>query len=1125
MERSTDTAYIGNYSLKVTSIETPGNKGVYGESVTVKPGETITLSAYVKATGTPVRMGYHCNNYEGYSFITHGELHQPTGEWERIEVTYTNNTAVTLKMAPYLFCPGTGTAYMDCMQAEIAPTPSRYNLLQNGDFTAIGYWSTSAGRTSLATGEATAAPHLNSYTYKFTGTSTAANTISQTVQVSGSEGDTFILAGWAKGDSVPLTEENRKFGLRLKFNYTDGTTSESDVSFNPATGSENKWQFASMPAVAKKAYSSVTVYLEYSYNANTAYFDGIQLFKEEFVSSYTYDEETGNVISVIDLQKQETKYEYDTDNNLTKIIQNDKAKVTYDYDDYHNVKTATTYEGIVYEFVYDTYGNNTSVSIDNSGTKITSTAAYTTDGNRLVSTTDALGKTTTYSYNADTNVLEWVQYPNDTAATRTEYTYDTMYRLATSVADIDEDTTLSASYTYGNDLLTQITTGSTTYAFSYNGFSQRTGISIGSRNLATYTYTDNKDRYLSRLDYGNADSVQYTYDDLGRVILETYEDGSTVAYAYDNNGALATVTDSETGIKTTYYYDFTDRLMKYVESGTNYSHSVGYAYDTLNNLTKLVETINGVKHTTSYTYDEDNRVTSYNADNVGGVIQYDDYGRVTRILNTSHYVIKDFSYYTNATRVSQIKINAGQYSHKLDYMYDDNGNITAQYDYETGLTTYTYDSANQLTGEYNSAAGKQWYWTYDDAGNILTRKEYISGTLTGTVTYGYTDSAWGDLLTSYDGKTITYDAIGNPLTYGTQMFTWKQGRQLATLNDGTTTWTYTYDANGLRKSRSNGTATYTYVYNGGKLTQMTKGTDTLYFTYDAFGTPWTVRWNGTVYNYVTNLQGDIIAIVNTSNVAVVEYVYDAWGNVLSISGTMATTLGALNPLRYRGYVYDHETEFYYLQSRYYNPEWGRFINADALVSTGQGIIGNNMFAYCGNNPVNREDPTGHAFVQMCINFDGVPNVMGSSMWGGCGSGGVAYAAGAASSSSSVNLTAEKKAVKKFLNNVGEGIVSAAEACWEGIVSAAETCWNAYMFSYNMQQNAQLQQAQMNIDMFDSPEDIEHSIDVIEATVGFSIASYEVAAIIISPTPLSAKAVIIAVGGLVWGIRGLCRVFQ
>ena len=113
------------------------------------------------------------------------------------------------------------------------------------------------------------------------------------------------------------------------------------------------------------------------------------------------------------------------------------------------------------------------------------------------------------------------------------------------------------------------------------------------------------------------------------------------------------------------------------------------------------------------------------------------------------------------------------------------------------------------------------------------------------------------------------------------------------------------------------------------------------------------------YYYVQNLQGDVIALVDSANGnTVVTYTYDAWGNVLSVGGSMAETLGKLNPFRYRGYVYDNETKLYYLQSRYYDPEIGRFINADAFASTGQGILGNNMFAYCNNNPVNYKDPNG-----------------------------------------------------------------------------------------------------------------------------------------------------------------------
>ena len=214
------------------------------------------------------------------------------------------------------------------------------------------------------------------------------------------------------------------------------------------------------------------------------------------------------------------------------------------------------------------------------------------------------------------------------------------------------------------------------------------------------------------------------------------------------------------------------------------------------------------------------------------------------------------------------------------------------------------------------------------------------------------------MLTAYDGVALSYDAIGNLTDDGIWDYTWEHGRELASMSNGTTTWTYTYDVNGMRTSRTNSTTTYTYVYNGSNLTQMTVGNDTLYFVYDAAGTPVVVVWNGTPYNYVTTLQGDVQLIMTLDGEIAVSYDYDAWGNIVQTGGTLADTLGVLNPLRYRGYVYDTETGLYYLQTRYYNPKWGRFINADVFVSTGQGLLGNNMFAYCRNNPVNRIDISG-----------------------------------------------------------------------------------------------------------------------------------------------------------------------
>ena len=238
-----------------------------------------------------------------------------------------------------------------------------------------------------------------------------------------------------------------------------------------------------------------------------------------------------------------------------------------------------------------------------------------------------------------------------------------------------------------------------------------------------------------------------------------------------------------------------------------------------------------------------------------------------------------------------------------------------------------------------------------------------------TNSYTYGNSNWKDQLTAYNGQSITYDQIGNPLTYnnGTAWtFTWEHGRQLATMTSGTTTWTNTYNSDGLRTSRTNGTITYNYYYEGSQLTEVTGSNGNIWIFYDG-NRPVIIKYGDTAtYHYELNLQGDVIAILDSSGNRVVEYTYDAWGNILSISGSKKDDLGQANPLRYRGYVYDPETGMYYCQSRYYDPEIGRWLNADGFTSTGQSFTGNNMFAYCGNNPISRSDMAGNLWLSVLI---------------------------------------------------------------------------------------------------------------------------------------------------------------
>ena len=654
-EITTAEAYMGNKSLKITASEAGRSVNAYYQ-YTLPANTSCTFSAYVK-TDSAASVCLGIGSLE--SIYATSEVLSAGSDWTRLQVTYTNDSDAAVDAFPLFISDAAGTAYMDCAQLEWTVTASRYNLIQNGDFGNNLFWSSSAGRTTV---QQAATAQLDQNVYQMIGDPSGAQSVSQTVQVSGGECDTFVLSGWAKGDSVPL-RDNRQFAIIGKFLYTDDTTSDPFVAqFNPDADSSINWQYVAQVMVAQKDYSSIQVEIAYNYNANTVYFDGIQLFREEFGNSYTYDE-NGNVISVVDLQKQLTTYEYDENGNLEMVKQvigdTTVTKMIYDYDSYHNVTRATSAEGLVYEFTYDQWGNNTSVSISNGDNKVTSSATYSDDGNFLVSTTDALAKVTQYGYNRDTNVLEWVQYPEDTEATRTEYSYDTMYRLASVAADVDSGYSLDATYTYTEDLLTSLETNSTTYHFGYGPFSQTGTIQVGDRTLASYTYTDTQDRYLEMLTYGNEDYVRYVYDDYGRVIQEIYEDGDTVTYSYNNSGALATVTDSATGITTTYYYDFTDRLMKYVESGTDHYHSVGYQYDSLNNLTMLVETINGVEHTTGYTYDEDNRVATVTQDGQTESFTYDALGRlIASIFNLGEIEsTRSYTYNPNSSQIAELDIN------------------------------------------------------------------------------------------------------------------------------------------------------------------------------------------------------------------------------------------------------------------------------------------------------------------------------------------------------------------------------------------------------------------------------------------------------------------------------------
>ena len=995
----TSTGYIGSKSLAISRTSSSGTIRVDSTQTAYCPANSsYTLSAYVKTTGmSGGGLGAQLVLMSSGNVIASSAPITTNTDWTRVEVTYTNTTGSDISDLTAGMRNGTsGTAYFDCVQLEASANASRYNLVDNGDFSynsSLG-WNKNSACTS-ADGSSSnyyRAPALNDSCLKLVGAAEKDKQVSQTITVSGSEGDVFSVAGWALGDSAPIANDsNRRFAISAKFNYTNGTSDATLIAFNPNAIGFVNWQYVADRIVAKKAYKSITISLLYSYNVNEVYFDGIQLFKEEFGHSYVYDS-SGNVTSVTDLQKKATTYEYSS-NNLTKMTLPSGASQTYTYDNYHNVLSATSPEGVVSNFTYDSYGNNTKVTVGGGTKKITSSATYTSNGDQLATVTDALGQVTAYGYDTQTGILNWTQAPGETTATRTNYSHDSRYRT-TSVAKGSS----AVNYTYNSDLLAAISSASgTDYTFTYGAFDLVNSVKIGSRALISHTYSNDSSHWLTRSDYGNGDYITYSYDRYGRTSTIGYEDNAeAVKYTYDNNGNLGILTDNISGRKTKYLYDFQDRLMGYEERSVDHSNTVKWGYDDKNNLSSQTQTLNGTSYTTNYSYDNDNRLKQTTTGGKSANYTYDVYSRMTGITAKSGsstvvstgITYKDPSSTTTSTQVYKWTVGGTTYT----YTYDARGNITAISD-GTNTTSYVYDSLDQLTRENNQAAGKTWVYTYDNGGNILSKSEYpyttgALGAALDTISYGYGDSEWRDLLTSYDGKRLTADEIGNLRNDGKWSYTWRRGRILwdmsrmvdedAELFEAVQ---YRYDSNGRRIGKAYGdsynfriaggqlyyigdsTGT-SYYYAGDDLSQINitfpdNSSTSLHFTYDELG-PMSVTYNGAEYFYLKNAQGDVTGLVNSSGTQVVAYTYDAWGNPLTTTGTMADTLGKLNPFRYRGYVYDAETGLYYLQSRYYNPETGRFINADSGISgVGGELIGNNMFSYCFNNPVNKIDSSGN----------------------------------------------------------------------------------------------------------------------------------------------------------------------
>ena len=637
--------------------------------------------------------------------------------------------------------------------------------------------------------------------------------------------------------------------------------------------------------------------------------------------------------------------------------------------------------------------------------RIYSYMGYTSDFRNVASVMDARQKRVSYAYDSDNRLLTKMTDSNNHS---TQYHYEASTDRLTGVSATASGQTRDVSYTYDEgDRIKSIKHGGTTYVFDYDGFGNQTMVKAGDRTLESYRYAPNNGP-LTTVAYGNGDTQEILYDKEERICARRWKGESTddVRYEYDDYGTLEKEIDLVNGRIDKDQYDMTGRLVQSATlekntgaageptvANTHTVQSLEIGYDNYNRVNRLVQSLEGSKTKTGLVYGDASKTQrpglSYGL-TVDGTqrqsLAYDAMGRCTKetvALPGGQTRENCFTYGTlrHLTDMDSLLSAMSNGTESWSYEYDNVGNIT-KITSGTKVITYQYDELNQLIRENNGVLGTTVLYTYDAGGNMTYRKTYAytEGAVSTVQTqdlFTYRTDGWKDQLLSWNGKSYAYDAGGNPTLLRGVPLTWGEGRRLKKVSLSWGTVDFAYDSDGKRVKKTSGNTETKYYYNGSTLSGLVRTTTgntgttkiTVQFVYDAEGKPFLLRLNGkTDYFYLYNGLGDVVGLVDSSNQVVVRYQYNSWGKVTSTQDTSGVSLATLNPFRYRKYVYDPETGLYCLGSRYYDPEVGRFVNADdtdVIFAKPQELGSKNLYAYCDNNPVAREDYAGE-FPIPCI---------------------------------------------------------------------------------------------------------------------------------------------------------------
>lgn len=924
------------------------------------------------------------------------------GKWIREFTSITVPAGATEVECAFGVKESTGSAYFDCLQLEESSDASDYNMIENSSFdNDLENWTCNTDSSGKVEGGK----------LKIIGDTETTKKVTQTISINKSN-PTFAVRATAKGLAIPDKTKSR-YSIECIINFPSGQGEPItiDIPFNPNVSDTQSIYGIISPAdygassTSTKTVDSLEISPCFENNCNTVYFDNIQVCIDDEGTSYERNN-NGSPTKIRNSLGEEQLFNRDVHSDEVLSHTDERGNVTsFAYDTASNHKhrcisstSSAPNTSLENSYDYSTKGNITRVTTkksQNPDKEVVSVTEYggAENGNNQnypTKTIDQRNKETTYAYNSDNGNLNSVTNANNV---QSSYTYDNEGKITSETCSGIQNT-----YSYVNGILNSIThkvseSLNTTYKFIRDIFGNITETKIGNRTLSKSTY-DAGGGLLRQVKYGNEQTVNYDYDDKGRLVKKSfgYEKGNKfgeITYTYDSKDRLVESYDSLNDVKSKIFYDKFGRFSR-VEKSNGVSSEVHYATGSL--IEKSISSLFGINQSVENTFGASDFLTnskiSMNNSEIDSHYDYDGLARLQNsdvlASNSSSGIRHEFEYLgvendqTRATNfISSVEIKkkvSGDWTstgEKFNYTYDNLGNITAVTNANNSpIASYEYDALNQLVRENNSQTGKTVTYTYNAGGNLTEKKIYsyttdsdlTNATLENTITYTYGDSNWADKLTSYNGQDIVYDAIGNPLEYRGWEFEWSRGRRLdkaSKIGDNINV-SYKYDENGIRTQKViNGVQT-DFITSGIKVLAQKSGNDTIVWQIDGSGNTVGFNYNGTPYFYMKNLQGDIIGITDTSGNTVAKYAYDSWGKLISIKDSDdvdrtddITFIGYINPLRYRGYYYDTETGLYYLNARYYDPEVGRFISADETLDGGY-----NLFEYCENNPVKYHDKTG-----------------------------------------------------------------------------------------------------------------------------------------------------------------------